>query len=393
MPALNRIVVKGFKSIKSLNLQLGQLNIFIGANGSGKTNFIQLFRLLNQIVNGNLQLYVGKRGGSEKLLYYGAKITEAIEIYAEFSGEKANLFNTYKCTLIPNDEDRFVFGQEEIGIYDTKQYHDSQNFDFEIREDMAPYLNPLKYDLGKGHFETKLLETKLYGDDTTYKSPNAEQVIDAINSWQVYHFHDTSDNAAVKKIGNIHDNEFLRPDASNLAAYLYLLKNKYPSHYRNIIDAIRSMAPFFNDFNLRPLALNEEKIRLEWYEKGSDMYFNASHLSDGTLRFICLVTLLLQPKEMLPATILLDEPELGLHPYAINLLVGLLESVSHHTQVIVSTQSVTLVNQCYPEDIVIVERENGESIFTRLDEEDIAVWLEDYALGELWEKNIIGGRP
>jgi len=153
------------------------------------------------------------------------------------------------------------------------------------------------------------------------------------------------------------------------------------------------ITPFFDDFALRPYPFNQEKIRLEWKERGTDMTFSASALSDGTLRFMSLATLLLQPTNNLPATILLDEPELGLHPYAINVLANLLQSAAEHTQVIVSTQSVTLVNQFDPEDIIVVDRENGQSVFRHLPENEIDTWLEDYGLGDLWEKNILGGRP
>ena len=143
---------------------------------------------------------------------------------------------------------------------------------------------------------------------------------------------------------------------------------------------------------------NCEKVRLRltrssWNgrERDSDAYFNAHSMSDGTLRFVCLATLLLQPT--LPETILLDEPELGLHPYAIRVLAELLQSASATTQVIVSTQSVSLVNQFSPEDLLVVEREAGNTVFKRPKSEDIQNWADDYGLGDLWEKNVIGGRP
>jgi predicted ATPase len=189
----------------------------------------------------------------------------------------------------------------------------------------------------------------------------------------------------------LEDNRILRPDAANLAAFLYRLMQNNPDHYANIVDATRMVAPFLDEFVLEPSRLNQEKIRLEWREKGSDTYFNAFALSDGTLRFICLSTLLLQP--ILPSTILLDEPELGLHPYAITVLAELLRGAATRTQVIVSTQSVNLVNQFEPADIIVVEREEGQSVFRHLDKAEMGTWLDDYGLGDLWEKNIIGGRP
>jgi predicted ATPase len=176
-----------------------------------------------------------------------------------------------------------------------------------------------------------------------------------------------------------------------LSAFLYRLREMKADNYRNIVDAVRLVAPFFHDFNLRPDRLNPRKIRLEWQEVGSDSYFDAHALSDGTLRFVCLATLLLQPVP--PTTILIDEPELGLHPYAITVLAELFRATAHRAQLLVSTQSVTLVNQLEPQDVIVAERREGESVFRRLEDEEIATWLDDYALGELWEKNVLGGRP
>jgi predicted ATPase len=238
--------------------------------------------------------------------------------------------------------------------------------------------------LGKGYSESEFVDEAL-------DFPDARWMLERLQGWRVYHFHDTSASAMVKQTGDVGDNEALRPDASNLAAFLFLLRTKHPESYRRIVSTIRLVAPFFDDFRLRPSPFNEQKIQLEWSERSSDAYFNAHALSDGTLRFICLATLLLQPN--LPSLILIDEPELGLHPYAIQVLAGLVRSASEKTQVILSTQSVSLVNQFAPEDLVVVDRNKGESVFRRLSPEDMKDWLEGYSLGELWEKNVFGGRP
>jgi len=219
----------------------------------------------------------------------------------------------------------------------------------------------------------------------------ARQVVNDLESYRVYHFHDTSDTAAVKGTADVEDNRVLRPQAENLAAFLYWMQQKQPDHFRNIRDTLRQIAPFFDEFRLAPSRLNEEKVRLEWKEKGSDAYFNASSLSDGTLRFLCLATLLLQPQ--LPAVVLLDEPELGLHPAAVTLLADLLSSAATRTQAIVATQSVTLVNLFEPEAVWAVDREDGQSAFRHLSQQDMSSWMDDYGLGEMWEKNILGARP
>lgn len=362
MRALDRVEVLGFKSIRKMDLKLRSLNVLIGANGAGKSNFITIFSLLNHIVENNLQRFVGNAGGADSLLYFGHRQTNEIVFRLHFGS------NGYEAKLSVSRKNSLFFSEESCWFQG------------------AGYSKPYVVSLGSGHEETGLHE-----EATQRNGKIASYVIDDLRDWKVYHFHDTSDKAAVKKVCDIGDNVRLRPDASNLAAFLYLLKKKKSDHYERIVGTIRLVAPFFDDFVLRPDPLNTNKIQLEWKEKDSDAYFNAYSLSDGTLRFICLATLLLQPT--LPSTILIDEPELGLHPYAITTLAGLLESAGKRTQVIVSTQSVPLVNQFSPSEIIVVDRDNNQSIFKRLDDTDMQHWLEEYGLGDLWEKNVLGGRP
>ena len=364
---VDQISIRGYKSIRELeDLSLRSLNVLIGANGSGKSNFVSAFRLLNRIVDRSLQVFVGQAGGADVLLHFGAQTTDQIALDLTFSQGH----NGYRCTLVPTADDTLIFDKEQCWFHDVDRYQ-------------APY----DVSLGRGHQETQLYEESRRRPHRSI----ADHVLDAMRSWQVYHFHDTSESSRVKKAGEINDNTHLRPDASNLAAFLYMLREVHPDHYQKIVGTIRLAAPFFDEFALRHDPLNPDRIRLEWREKGSDAYFNANTLSDGTLRFICLSTLLLQPE--LPATILIDEPELGLHPYAITLLAALLRSAAAQTQVIVSTQSVTLVNQFGPEDVVVVDREDGQSTFDRLGEADLEAWLDEYGVGDLWEKNLVGGRP
>ncbi|HXG64432.1 MAG TPA: AAA family ATPase [Blastocatellia bacterium] len=359
---LDRIAVKGFKSIREMELEMRPLNVLIGANGVGKSNFIAIFRLLNQIMQGTLQVYVAQSGGADSFLYFGQKVTDKIRFRFNFG------LNAYSCALLPTVDDRLIFGEE-------KCFFQGEGFD-----------QPYSLSLGSGHRESLLSESVKVD-----LNPVAAYVLSSIQSWKVYHFHDTSDAARIKKIGAINDNQYLRPDAANLAAFLYKLQQTAPAQYERIRDTIRLVVPFFDDFILRPLPDNPNNIRLEWREVGSDYPFLAHHLSDGTLRFMCLATLLLQPE--LPTTILIDEPELGLHPYAITVLASLMRSASARAQIIVSTQSVSLVNQFEAEDLLVVEREAHETVIRRVDSQRLEEWLEAYSLGELWEKNVIGGRP
>ncbi len=363
MHKLEKLTIKNFKSIREQTLEIGSLNIFIGGNGSGKSNLIEVFRFLREIVNQNLGGYTILKGGADTLLYFGRKKSQEMEIYLEFG--EGRVSNAYKVKIRGTDEDSLIIWEE------TAFYHEKDKY-------KAPYDRPIS-SVSK---ESKLKQSKHIC---------ARQAMQDLDSYRIYHFHDTSDNAAVKRNCDVADNRILKPQADNLAAFLYWLQEKEHDHFANIVDTVQQVAPFFDSFILAPSKLNESKILLEWKEKGSDAYFNASSLSDGTLRFICLATLLLQPD--LPSVILLDEPELGLHPAAITLLANLLSSAATRTQVMVSTQSVTLVNQFDPAYVWAVDRKDGQSVFRHLGNDDMSAWYDDYGLGELWEKNILGARP
>jgi predicted ATPase len=220
----------------------------------------------------------------------------------------------------------------------------------------------------------------------------AYHVYQALSSWVVYHFHDTGETAAVRRKWTTRDHEELRPDASNLAPVLLRIQEQWAEQYQIIRDTVRLVAPFFDDFKLRPEPNGADTVvQLEWTQRGSDYPFHPSQLSDGTLRFICMTTALLQQKR--PATILFDEPELGLHPYALSVLAGLFKQAVARTQLVVSTQSAALVDEFEPEDVIVVGRKDGASTFRRLDRAQLGEWLEEYSLGELWRKNVIEGGP
>jgi predicted ATPase len=363
MRLLETLHIQNYKSIRDQTLNLGRLNIFIGGNGSGKSNLISVFRFLREIVTENLAGYTATKGGADTLLYFGRKRSKYLAFRLEFAEGQTS--NAYRVRLAPNEEDGLFVQIEEVFYHERSRYQ-----------------NPYSRTIALNAKESKL------------RAENhicARQALRDMERYRVYHFHDTSDSAAVKSTCEVEDNRFLRPQAENLAAFLYWMQEKFPDNFANVEDTVRQIAPFFDGFQLAPSRLNESRIRFEWREQGSDTYFNAHALSDGTLRFICLATLLLQPD--LPGMVLLDEPELGLHPAAVALLSNLLASAATRTQLLVATQSVTLINQLEPPDVWTVDREDEQSVFRHLAGEDMSAWLDDYALGELWEKNLLGARP
>lgn len=356
---LTSIEIKGYKSIKNQIVSLNNLNVLIGQNGAGKSNFISTFKFLRNVIEGRLR-NTSLKAGAENILYYGSKETKTIYLELNFSP------NLYNISLQPTDNESLFVRLEHCGYW-------GNGYD-------KPYLETISID----EEESKLA-------NFAKRKGVAQHVYEVLKDWRVYHFHDTSESAGIKKYSSVADNKVLFEDASNLAPFLYLLKHTNDKHYDRIVKTIQLVIPFFRDFILEPNPINTENIRLEWSDNFSEKTFTAHQFSDGSLRFICMVVLLLQPE--LPLVILLDEPELGLHPTAITILAGLIKKASNRTQVIISTQSVSLVNEFEAEDIIVVEKENSETVFKRLDPTKLESWIELYSLGDLWDKNIIGGKP
>ena len=369
MSALHSISIKGFKSISHIeNLPPGPINVLIGPNGSGKSNFIGVFSFLNAIHSEHLQQYVIRAGGADKVLHYGSKVTEELIVRLSFEEKSYK----YEIRLKATDADALYVDALRMELEGSQSEH-------------------LGYQSGQSFDSTSSDEVEL---PSLPEAPQLENDIkNPLDSWRLYHFHDTSSGSPMKKTADLNDNRFFRPDGANLAPFLYYLREKHESSYSLIRRTVQRVAPFFDDFALAPQQLNEDKIRLEWRHKGTDAYFDASSLSDGSLRFIALATLLLQPESHRPSVILLDEPELGLHPYAITMLASLLKQAAAQTQIILATQSPFLLDHFEPEDVLVADRVNGRTQLTRLDTASLETWLQDYSLGQLWEKNEIGGRP
>ena len=361
---IDKITLEGFKSIESLvDFRLGKLNVLIGANGAGKSNFVDLFRLLRVFADEAFQEHVLDSGGGDGFLFLGPKVTNSITARLDFEA------NSYEFTLKPTASGTLQVATEK-GAF-------------------GGHWKPI----GSGNLESQLKSNwRLINPENTSGWRVPHYIYESVSSWTVYHFHDTSSLAPMRRDQSLHDKETFRHDASNIASYILGLKLSNPDSYALIRDTVRLIAPFFDDFLLRIQKRGtEEQVRLEWRQRGSDFPFQPNHLSDGTIRFICLAVALLQPDP--PATIVIDEPELGLHPFAISMLADLIKSASERTQVIISTQSPTLLDHFSAEDIVVVNRRQGRSTFERLDAESLSAWTEDYSLGELWQKNVVQGGP
>jgi predicted ATPase len=351
---MDYIEIIGYKSIKNQRIDFKPINILIGANGSGKSNFISFFEFLKKLYNQNLNDYIALKGGEDKILHNGKKVTDKLRFTVEFD----NGLNGYAAVLQAGDNG-FVFINENL-IYQHSLW-----------------------DISNSNREANLKITNVY---------SASYIRDYLNGFRKYHFHDTGTNSPFTQMSNIeNDIYYLYEKGENLAAFLYGIQNQNIVVYNRIVSTIQTIAPYFSDFLFQP---NSEKLlRLQWKNKYSDTVYGVNDLSDGTIRFIALITLFMQPN--LPQTIIIDEPELGLHPAAITKLAGMIQSVAAKgCQVIVATQSTDLISHFQPEDVITVDSINGESIFKRLDSASLALWLEDYTIDDLWKRNIItSGQP
>jgi predicted ATPase len=370
---IKHITLENYKSIKNLDLELKPLNVLIGSNGAGKSNFISFFNFLQNIIKENLRNYVLDKGGCETFLHFGIKNTATIKFSINYKIDDRIYDGFYSANLKATAEQFFRFTHEEI--HDVNHVGEPLSYGFETNI----------YD-----GERALIHTLDEGNQLDCYE-GQRNFIKEFKKIQSYHLNDTSDTSPLKATVANNDNLFLRADGQNLACMIKLIYDKHPEYYKMIIDTIRNVVPDFYDFVFRH---NSEFVSLEWFNKNNvDIPWKAHYLSDGSLRFIAQAVLLLMPSELQPQVIIIDEPEIGLHPTALNVLSGLIKRASLERQVIISTQSATLLSQFEPDDVIVVDKKDKYSEFKRLSNHDLAKWLESHTLGELWETNVIGGRP
>jgi len=362
---LESFTIKGYKSIKAIDkFKPGAVNILIGPNGAGKSNFISFFRFLSWMLNsgGRLQEYVAYLGGANDILHDGADTTKSIDAHIELETNEG--INEYQFSLMFAKPDKLVFKEEKYR-YSAKK--------FEGKSEWAS--------CGVGHEEAKLPETS---------NKSANVILSLLRKLIVYQFHNTSDTAPIRLKWSQADGRWLKQNGENLGSFLFRIQNEEKTYYTRIIKYIRLLLPFFDDFELYP---EFGQILIRWKEKGTTKVFNVGQASDGMLRTIALISLLAQNPNDLPTVLFLDEPELGLRPSAIDAIAGLIKTASTHCQVFVATQSISLVNNFELEDLVIIDRKGRNSEYYRPNTENLQSYMEEFSTGQIWEKNIIGGRP
>ena len=360
---LTSLTLAGYKSIREVkDLTFGDVNVLIGANGAGKSNLIGFFELLRNLAAGTLQEHVGRHGHARAFLHYGPKTTPGIafSLDCDLGGEAVR----FTCQLAYAAEDTLVSIHETMHIIDPNVSSTIQTF-------RQPELSLRRAD------------------------PESPEGIltRTLSEIRPYQFHDTTDESRLRATCDPDDCRFLYADGANLPAMLFRLRREHRARYDRFLGTIRMVAPFIDDFVLVPMGNGRKHLSLRWRGQGREYEFGPHQLSDGTLRFIALTALLLQPAEWLPALVIIDEPELGLHPTALAALAELVHEAATDTQMLIATQSASLVDFFEPGEVMVAEREDGASVFRRLDEARLKEWLGEYSLGDLWRRNLIPGGP
>ena len=371
---IESVRIQGFRSLADIELlEMPKATVLIGANGSGKSNILRFLDMLHHMLRyRQLGRYVEREGGADDQLYAGSGITPLME--AEIILRSGSEQTGYRFGLAHAHPDHFFFDHEAF----------SCNYESLCQKHHWRHL-------GTGQREASIAGMARSAKTSGPEANALRTIVDSFRHRALYQFHDTSGRSNIKRRWDKDDNNRLLPHGGNLAAVLYRLEWEDYRRYEYICRQIARILPGFDRFAIEESA---GKVSLRWQSKWADRTFGAHLTSDGSLRLFALVTLLNLPPEMLPEIVLLDEPELGLHPAAIAIVGGMISSLSVERQVIVATQSPLLVDGFNLDQIFVLDMEYGETQCRKLDSGSYQVWLDDgYSPGELWRKNLFGGRP
>lgn len=371
-PRIGSVHIEGFRSLREVTLRPNPgVTVLVGPNGAGKSNIFRFFDLLHSMLPlRRLGIFVGLEGGANHQLFHGSRRTPAMK--GEIGIRTDAGLNEYAFTLTRTDEDDFRFTEERCRFLLPDNDADAEWRDFR-----------------NGHYEARLPEAAPDSDADGRHDP-ARAITESVRHTTRYQFHDTSKHSPFKNRCHVTDSFRLWPNGGNLAAVLYRMQSEDERRYEELRGQIGWILPVFEGF-----AIEEENdsVILRWRAKNSDQVVGAHLTSDGSLRFFALLTLLSLPREQLPNVILLDEPELGLHPAAISLVAGMIRSLATERQIIIATQSTLLVDEFGLEEIQVLDLKDGETTIKTVDPDEFRVWLDDYGTGSLWYKNLLGGNP
>ena len=347
-PRIERLHVRGFRSLADVKLcPTAGANVLIGANGSGKSNFVHFFNMLSWMLKSRrLAEFVSREGGADHQLYGGSDTTPRLDAEITIRSETGR--NDYRFSLVYAHPDQLLFSDEA--------YRHSRD-DFESKA--------VWNHLGAGHREAQIVSAgQGYYEGSAASRKTALTVTNLLRNCAAHQFHNTGSTSNFKKTWDPGDHAYMRTDGGNLAAILYWLEHQDLDRYELICGHIRRVLPGFDCFQIEE---RHGKVALRWRSRLSNETYGAHLTSDGSLRFFALATLLNLPGEMLPGVLVLDEPELGLHPKAITLVADMIRAIEEDRQIILATQSPLLVDAFGLDEVFVLEMRDGRTELTSPD--------------------------
>lgn len=371
-PSIDRIRIQGFRSLANVDVRLPRIAVLIGANGSGKSNLIRFFELMHCMASRRLGEFVARQGGADDQLFAGSKRTSTINATVTAVSERAPM--EYEFSLRHAQPDNLVVTKE---LFRKAGPHSGTPLEFP-----AEVFNRPRAEAKVGEFK----HSAKVGNRLSMGSDFAS----LLQRTNVFQFHDTSDTSRLKQRWDAEDSSRLRGDAANLAAILSRIERDDCRLFDRISRHIKRVLPVFDRFQIEE---TYGKVMLRWKPRGTDKTIGPHLTSDGSLRFIALVTLLNLPREMLPNVLLIDEPELGLHPVAIEMIAHMVMQIADDCQVILATQSPLLVDHFGLDQTIVLDIRGDRTEVHTLEKENYERWLQEYSPSDLWRKNLLGGRP
>ncbi len=376
---LKSIRLVNFYSFRDTTIELNQgANVLVGINGAGKSNFFKVFELLNEAINGKrLRRHIIEIGGIDEMLYQGERENDEIVIELIYESPTFELIN-YEIKIVPTQTEYYV--REKAWHKDSIFFEREDKQIFVIIEGMDKKLPWQTFDVD---------ELELLISDNSFRNGNLKNLTEALTNFAkiniINTINTTSQSPIRKPVLAIPETNIVN-GGDNLAQVLNTIKINDKKTYKKIIESLNRVNPYFKDFDFRPIGTNFEML-LE--EEGLNRSIHLSKVSDGTLRYLCLITALLTNKK---AVLCFDEPEIGLHPDMLFNIAQAIKEAAETAIVIVSTHSTQLLNYFDLETVRVFEKDadNSTQVYAYT-EGDFTGWYETFQVGTMWRQGDIGG--
>lgn len=382
MKKINHIHIGGFRRLHDLDLPVRPLMVLIGANGVGKTSLLDSLGLLSASAAGGLNSKLSELGGVTSILTRG-KETDAVTLLVDMEVPGHEPLEYQVC--IETKGTGYAISHE---VLSQRREGFSEPFKhIESRYSQIQYFETEERRLVHPEWEHDPLETSLSQVPKMFREP--EELRRILGSATQYHALDVSPRSPVKLPQQMKPADLPGADGSELVSYLYYLREQDPARFESIVDSLKAAFESLDGLNFPPVAAG--MLTMTWNDRSFSKPIYMHELSEGTLRFLWLVSLLQSPG--LSTITMIDEPEVSLHPELLSLLAELMREASQRTQLIVATHSDRLIRFLRPEEVVVMDIDaNGCATATWADEMNLEEWLKEYSLDEVWRMGRMGGR-